>query len=495
MTESYRGNRIFTSSTVALFVALLALFGALIMRAQHASLISLENRAQGRIGIAAEFLAAHASDVLEREKTLAERWLATPEVRRSRFEDMTHSLDLKAAVVLDEGGHALAVWPHNKDLLGANLSDEYAHLLEAVRGREAVSPVVPSAAEGIPIVAFATPFRTNQGPRVFSGAISVEDSPVGAAYLSRISPIKGSEVYLVDETGKLVAASMADVGETLRAEDPLLADHLDEQSVGKYSGDSRPERFFAKSDVKGTPWSLVMSVPTTSLYEPLGGPGRFISWGAFGAFAGVGLLAIFLLGRFRRQRSALAALNGDLKVRNEEIVRMASELRDLSLADPLTGIQNRRGFELLGGQQLRLAQRNDEPLVVMFVDVNNMKTINDRYGHSAGDEALSMVGHVLEEASRGSDVVGRIGGDEFALILNNTPSPDPVLLRIRGKLQANSKTSPCGPVTVSIGASTFNPQKPQSLAALLKSADEAMYVQKSEIKGEISEAVLLADSH
>ena len=79
MTESYKNNHFFTSSTVALLVVLLVLFGGLIMRAQHASLSSLENRAQERVEIAAEFLAAHASDVLEREGALAERWLATRE--------------------------------------------------------------------------------------------------------------------------------------------------------------------------------------------------------------------------------------------------------------------------------------------------------------------------------------------------------------------------------------------------------------------------------
>ena len=490
MGMNFRGNRLFTSAAVALFATLLVLFGALIMRAQQASLQSLENRTRERVEIAADFLEAHAADLLDRERTLAERWLAKGKVTHSRFEDMIHSLELRAAVVLDEEGRALAVWPNNKEVLGAKLSADYTHLSEAVRGREAVSNVVPSAVEGIPIVAFATPYLSDIGPRVFSGAISVENSPVGAAYLSRISPIEGSEVYLVDESGALVAASMTEVGDTLRSEDPVLAANLDDQSAGKYLVGSESERFFVKSDVDGTPWSLVMSLPTAALYQPLGNTGRFVAWGAFGAFAVVGLLAIFLLGRFRGQRSAMATLNRDLKARNEEIGRMASELRDLSLADPLTGLQNRRGFELLGGQQLRLAERNGEPLTVLFVDVNNMKAINDRLGHSAGDDALNMVARVLEDACRASDVVGRIGGDEFAVILNNTLSPGPVLNRIRRKLQEGSKASLCGPVTVSLGESTFNPQQPQPLAALLKNADEAMYVQK----GELSEAVVLQKS-
>ena len=104
------------------------------------------------------------------------------------------------------------------------------------------------------------------------------------------------------------------------------------------------------------------------------------------------------------------------------------EVRAQSLIDPLTGLHNRRGFFVLAEQQLRLAQRGRLGMLLLFADVDDLKGINDRAGHAAGDRALQAVAIVLRETFPESDILARLGGDEFVVlaigaILDSLSSP------------------------------------------------------------------------
>ena len=116
------------------------------------------------------------------------------------------------------------------------------------------------------------------------------------------------------------------------------------------------------------------------------------------------------------------------------------QLRMLSLSDELTGLYNRRGLFALGEHTMRIARRRGRRLGVIYVDVDGLKTINDRFGHAQGDEALRMVADVIRASIRESDVVGRIGGDEFVILAeDDTGVTEDLVARLRRRARARQR--------------------------------------------------------
>jgi diguanylate cyclase (GGDEF)-like protein len=153
------------------------------------------------------------------------------------------------------------------------------------------------------------------------------------------------------------------------------------------------------------------------------------------------------------------------------------ELCSLALIDDLTGLQNRRGFLALAGQQLKQGARNLQELLLFSVDVDNLKTINDSHGHQEGDTALLRVASAMRRTFRNSDILARFGGDEFcALALDaSIQNEHAIIERLKENLkQANAKESRYS-LAVSLGVARFNPRRPVSLEQLMKEADQAMY--------------------
>jgi diguanylate cyclase (GGDEF)-like protein len=156
------------------------------------------------------------------------------------------------------------------------------------------------------------------------------------------------------------------------------------------------------------------------------------------------------------------------------------ELRYLALTDDLTCLYNRRGFFASATQQLKLARRNGQSLLLLFCDVDNLKQINDSYGHREGDLALVRTADALEEAFRDSDILARLGGDEFAVLALEaaTQHEGALLRRLKKSLKkANTNESPYD-LSLSIGVTRFDPQHPIALGDLMEQADRAMYEQK-----------------
>jgi diguanylate cyclase (GGDEF)-like protein/PAS domain S-box-containing protein len=156
------------------------------------------------------------------------------------------------------------------------------------------------------------------------------------------------------------------------------------------------------------------------------------------------------------------------------------KLRYLSTHDGLTGLYNRFYYE---DECQRLERGRQFPISIMMVDVDGMKKINDTQGHAAGDELLRATASVLKSAFRDEDVVARIGGDEFAIILPKTDAAtaNQTLERIKLCLKEYNDSLPENPLSLSIGVATG--EKGASLAKLLKQADESMYEVKMYLKG------------
>ena len=155
-------------------------------------------------------------------------------------------------------------------------------------------------------------------------------------------------------------------------------------------------------------------------------------------------------------------------------------LCELSSRDALTGLANRRQFELAMAREIDRVARAGEPALVLMIDIDHFKRVNDTHGHAAGDEVLRAVGRALHECIRPMDTVARMGGEEFAMILPNCPPAfgQTVAERVRNKVQ--SRAIPIAPgtdvqVTVSIGGA-FAPQWVRSSAPLwIERADQQLY--------------------
>jgi diguanylate cyclase (GGDEF)-like protein len=156
------------------------------------------------------------------------------------------------------------------------------------------------------------------------------------------------------------------------------------------------------------------------------------------------------------------------------------ELRHLALCDDLTCLYNRRGFFAAGTQQLKIARRNQKPALLLFCDLDGLKTINDTFGHREGDLALVRAADALETVFRDSDVLARLGGDEFAVLAMDL-SPrhqQTIYARLQKALNKSAKDDRRYDLSVSVGAAWYDPQNPISLGELMEQADRAMYERK-----------------
>jgi diguanylate cyclase (GGDEF)-like protein len=156
-------------------------------------------------------------------------------------------------------------------------------------------------------------------------------------------------------------------------------------------------------------------------------------------------------------------------------------LHNLSIRDELTGLYNRRGFLTLGEQQLKTAHRLENSVLLIFADLDHMKWINDKFGHYEGDRALIKTTEILKEVFRESDIIARIGGDEFVVLAMEThdTNEDMITIRLNEKLDAYNAGAPRRyMISLSIGVANYDPKNPCSIEELLTRADTSMYKQK-----------------
>jgi diguanylate cyclase (GGDEF)-like protein len=156
------------------------------------------------------------------------------------------------------------------------------------------------------------------------------------------------------------------------------------------------------------------------------------------------------------------------------------ELRNLALTDDLTSVFNRRGFFAAATQQLKLAQRIGQSLLLFLCDVDNLKKINDCYGHQQGDLALIHAADALEKTFRTSDILARIDGDEFSVLAFDASTQDEelILRRLEKVLKKSNPEEARYELSLSTGVAQFDPKRAVSLGELMAQADEAMYEQK-----------------
>ena len=169
------------------------------------------------------------------------------------------------------------------------------------------------------------------------------------------------------------------------------------------------------------------------------------------------------------------ALHREFDAKNKLLVEMAH-------TDPLTGLPNRRAIEEWAARQLRGAARHGFPIWVVHADLDCFKNINDSYGHDVGDQVLQKFAEILKENTRASDINGRMGGDEFLLVMTHLDENSIRLTVERLREQfASQKFTFCGEtvsVTASFGVAGFQGKEPPSFSELVRQADKALYCGK-----------------
>ena len=162
---------------------------------------------------------------------------------------------------------------------------------------------------------------------------------------------------------------------------------------------------------------------------------------------------------------------------------VSNELAALRLAtvDELTGLSNRRAFNMLGTQALAICERNNQAATLVAIDLDDFKQVNDRFGHAVGDQALCEFATVMREVFRESDLCARLGGDEFAVLMTAASPRDMEkgLARFGEAIEArNAEPDRCYRLAFSCGAARFDPKHHASIAALTREADVRMYETK-----------------
>lgn len=164
-----------------------------------------------------------------------------------------------------------------------------------------------------------------------------------------------------------------------------------------------------------------------------------------------------------------------------DLVNDAERLEELANIDGLTGLVNRRRFFDLAERDWGLAVRYDRAVALLMIDIDHFKAVNDTYGHDVGDAAIRQVAEICKDSKRATDVVARVGGEEFALLLPDTDLAGALIVaeRIRARVAANAVPDAIAPVllTVSIGAAQRQSGTPDFMA-LMKRADQWLYVAK-----------------
>jgi len=162
-------------------------------------------------------------------------------------------------------------------------------------------------------------------------------------------------------------------------------------------------------------------------------------------------------------------------------VELQEKVRTMAVTDELTGLYNRRGFFSLVEQLLKLCKREKKGIFMLYTDIDNLKKINDTFGHKEGDMALIDIANILRKNYRESDIIARIGGDEVVVIPVGTTkeSAEIATSRLKKSLETrNTKTNHSYKISLSFGLAYYDPENPCSIDDLLAQGDKLMYEQK-----------------
>lgn len=193
------------------------------------------------------------------------------------------------------------------------------------------------------------------------------------------------------------------------------------------------------------------------------------------------------------QNKQLKDLAKNYQAALEEITRHRDQLKELSVKDHLTGLFQRRVFDDMLIKEISRSMRQQQPLSIAMLDLDNFKNINDQYGHAVGDDVLIKIGQIFMSLMREADLVCRYGGEELVILMPNTRLSDAQLISERIRLAVKSTLFDADQgninLTISIGVSELQLSQKESPEQLLKNADDALYRAKESGRNQIFPAL------
>lgn len=419
--------------------------------------VQLQLRLSGLVDNYALLLGAEVVDRLQ----VLPAWSATPGdpttvARLQELVDTTRSIDV-GALLVSGTGTPLAAWT-TTGAVPERDDPGWEPLRAAVRAAEpGVLPLSGVLTAGTDkVVALAVPAALADGTRgLLIGLWDPEQSAL-QQYVSELEYGSTGHGYVLDATGRAIAGpSDAALGEPLPL--PGLAAAIaaggDQGIVVTEDGDEELVTSYAVAGRSG--WTAL----TPQSREEFEGALRRSSQRVELAVGGLILAAgASLLVLHRKRESALEAV---------------------ALRDDLTGLYNRRGWFLLAEHELERARRQGTARVLLFVDLDGLKQVNDGLGHREGDRAIVDAARVLRGASRASDLVGRLGGDEFVLLLGDDGHAEAARQRLLGAVARHNAASDADfELRLSVGAEVWFPSQACTLDELVSRADAGMYADK-----------------
>lgn len=419
----------------------------------------------------------------------AAAWRANPALQplASRLDALAHKLDLNALLVVNAAGDCIAsgTLEGTQSMTGFHYSDRF-YFQEARAGRSARQFVV-GRASNLPMVIFSAPVLREGGFLGMAGA-AIDISKLRA-------PQSESSILVTDEAGVVVQSSRQEwVMRTLPGA-PVLC-----QSSATTEDCYKRSRFDPLSWQPG-PWPQTVRVGDGT--QP---GGALLVWAQRPVQDG--LLRVHVLEPFpweaNLQRDRLywfaatsaamvlllcVAVGGALFVavlrrQETDLLKLNQELVALARTDPLTGCANRRHFlETLELEQQR-SRRSGHPYCLLSLDLDHFKAVNDQHGHAAGDEVLRAFTRTVQDHLRKTDALGRLGGEEFSVLLPDTAASEGAL--VAEKIRAHTELSQVlhdGQAirwTVSVGGVQSQPEDGAPPAKWLEASDQALYQAKSQ---------------
>jgi diguanylate cyclase (GGDEF)-like protein len=445
----------YEATAAAAILAVLALLGvmaAALVRARSETTSTISYRFHLRVESSADFVSSYVSSLLARTDTVAEDYLnGSPSGSELQLVCSVLGFDQCEVTV---AGNPVANWGTTRAPAAAVRAGV---LRQAATGGVAVSGLLTelSAPQRI---AIAARFGPRGAQRYFLATMPLNGTPL-PSFLHRIVTTGHFEVLLVDEHGGIIDAAPPLPATALSAFSPGLAHASGAASDGEYLSPTG-QLSYTSAPVPGTGWRLVVAEPEAQLYATAGGLQSVVPWVAFGVVAALAAALLFLFLRSLRSRRALQA----------SWARMERE----ASTDPLTGLANRRHLEAALLERLRAAL----PYSVLMIDLDDLKQVNDGFGHAAGDQVLCQVADLMRATFDGDAVYGRWGGDEFLAVLPGAGPLDAAAASARLQRAARgvrTMTPAHLPApSLTIGAATSAPE-----TNVLDEADRALYEAKA----------------
>jgi len=354
----------------------------------------------------------------------------------------------------------------------------------------------------------------NLTPNIFTALMKIEHLQDKIVDLAP----EGSVVYILDSEGNIKAANV-ELDKASKAPVGAVALLYEKGERSIYSGLQGKEVIATSAMLEVPRWGVVLETSKQEALLPLVAFRRQVLLMALG-LAVLFLVPALLLARAlvlpleqlsrvsRRIRAGKPGLQVKTRIGGElgefistfnsmsvsleeslgEITAKNEELRVMSITDPLTGRYNRRYIEDYLGRELELAIRTQDPLTILMIDLDHFKEYNDTYGHIAGDMALKLLGNILMETVRKTDVVARYGGEEWIICLSHTSSEGGAKIaeKLRKAVEKNVFTLKGREtwITVSIGIATA-PEDGTDYSAIVEAADTAMYLAKASGRNQV----------